>query len=52
MVLNAHSVLILVATIIFGVGFGVLLMAEPTGKTLWELLFLGSAFFAAGHVIP
>ncbi len=52
MVLTASSVLIIIACIIFGVGFGVLIMAEPTGKTLWELIFLGSTFFAAGHVIP
>ncbi len=52
MVLTVSSILVIIAVIIFGVGFGVLLMAEPTGKTLWELIFLGSAFFAAGHVIP
>lgn len=52
MVLTARSVLILIATIIFGVGFGILLLSNPEGKTIWELLFLGSAFFAAGHVIP
>ena len=52
MVLNARSILILIAVIIFGVEFGILLMAEPTGKVLWELLSLGLAFFAAGHVLP
>jgi hypothetical protein len=52
MVLTTHSVLILVATIIFGVGFGVVMFGNPDGKFLWEALFLGSAFFAAGHVVP
>ena len=52
MVLSARSILILIAVIIFGVEFGVLLIAEPTGKVLWELLSLGLAFFAAGHVLP
>lgn len=52
MTLTTHSVLILIATIIFGVGFGVLVFGNPDGKFLWEDLLLGSAFFAAGHVIP
>ena len=52
MTLTAHSLLILIATIIFGVGFGVMMFGTPDGKFLWEALFLGSAFFAAGHVIP
>ena len=52
MVLNAHSLLILIATIIFGVGFGVIMFGSPDAKFAWEAMFLGSAFFAAGHVIP
>ncbi len=51
MTFNAHSVLILVATIIFGVEFGLLVAGTPDGKLLWELLSLGLAFFSAGHVI-
>lgn len=48
---TAHNLLILIAVVIFGVGFGLVLLGEPTAKVLWELLFLGSAFFAAGHVV-
>jgi hypothetical protein len=51
MTVNAHSILILIAVIIFAVGFGVLAFGNPDGKFLWEDLLLGSTFFAAGHLI-
>lgn len=51
MTLTTHSLLILVATIIFAVGFGILVFGNPDGKFLWEDLLLGSAFFAGGHII-
>lgn len=49
---TASRLLILIATIIFGVAFGLVLLGNPEPKILWELLFLGSAFFAGGHVLP
>ncbi len=45
------SLLILIAVIIYAVGFGILVFSEPTGKFLWEDLLLGSTFFAAGHLV-
>ncbi len=52
MVVTTHNILCLIATIIFAVGAGVLMFGNPDGKFLWEAIFLGSAFFAAGHVVP
>ena len=52
MTITTHSLLILVAVIIFAVAFGLLVLGNPDGKLLWELLFIGSAFFAGGHVLP
>lgn len=50
--LTGSRPLILIAVIIFGVAFGLLLLGNSEQKILWELLFLGSAFFAGWHVLP
>lgn len=52
MTFSTSALLILVSVIIFGVGFALTLLGSPDGKLLWELNFLGLAFFAAGHVLP
>ncbi len=52
MVVTVSKVLCLIAVIIFGVEFGILLMAEPTGKVLWELLALGLTFGFASFLVP
>ncbi len=52
MTFTTHSLLILIAVIIFALGFGLLVLGNPDGKLLWEMIFLGSAFFAGGHVLP
>lgn len=52
MVVTSRSILFLIATIIFAVGFGVLMFGNPDGKFLWEDILLGSAFFAAAHLVP
>ncbi len=52
MTLTTHSLLILIATIIFGVGFGVIVFGTPGPKFFAEDILLGLAFFAAGHVLP
>ncbi len=52
MTLTTHSLLILIACIIFGVGFGVIVFGTPGPKFFAEDILLGLAFFAGGHVLP
>lgn len=50
--LTTSALLVLISVIIFGVGFALVLLGNPDGKLIWELNFLGLAFFAGGHVLP
>lgn len=52
MVLTIGKVLILIAVIIFGVGFGVIMFGQPGAKFFFEDILLGLAFFAAGFIFP
>ncbi len=52
MALTTSSFLILIATIIFGIGFGVIVFGTPGPKFFAEDILLGLAFFSAGHVLP
>jgi len=50
--LTINQLLVLVACIIFGVGFGVFVFGDPGTKFFPEDVMLGLAFFAAGHALP
>jgi O-antigen/teichoic acid export membrane protein len=52
MVFTVSKVLVLIATIIFAVGFGVLTFGNPEGKFLWQALLIGLTFFAASFLVP
>ena len=52
MVFTASKILVLIATIIFAVGFGVLTFGNPEGKFLWQAILLGLTFFAASFLVP
>ena len=52
MTIGTHSLLCLVACIIFGIGFGVIVFGDPPTKFFAEDILLGLSVFAAGHVLP
>lgn len=52
MTVTTHSLLILIATIIFAVGFGVIVFGDPGAKFFAEDILLGLTFFSAGHLFP
>ncbi len=52
MTFSTHALLMLVAVIIYAVAFGLLLLGDPKAKVITEMLFLGLAFHAGGHVLP
>ena len=52
MVLTVSKVLLLIAVIIFAVGFGVLTFGSAEGKFLWQALLLGLVFFASSFLVP